>query len=80
MKTRAIVLLLVVALALTGCAGLTAREKGALVGGSGGAALGAIIGAAAGNAGIGAAIGGPVGLLGGYLVGDKFFSTDSGRK
>ena len=80
MKARAIVLFLVVALVLTGCAGLTAREKGALVGGSGGAALGAIIGAAAGNAGIGAAIGGPVGLLGGYLVGYNFFSTDSGRK
>lgn len=80
MKTRGIVVLLVVALAVTGCAGLTAREKGALVGGGGGAALGAIIGAAAGNAGVGAAIGGPVGLLGGYLVGDKFFTTDPGRK
>jgi len=77
---KTIVLLVLVALATTGCAGLTAREKGALVGGSGGAAAGALFGAAAGNAAIGAAIGGPVGLLGGYLLGDKFFRDDPGRK
>lgn len=77
---RMIVLLLLVALVTTGCAGLTAREKGALVGGSGGAAAGALFGAAAGNAAIGAAIGGPVGLLGGYLLGDRFFRDDPGRK
>jgi hypothetical protein len=77
---RMIVLLLVVGLATAGCAGLTAREKGALVGGSGGAAAGALFGAAAGNAAIGAAIGGPVGLLGGYLLGDRFFRDDPGRK
>jgi hypothetical protein len=79
MKRMAVLLLLVV-LATTGCAGLTAREKAALVGGSGGAAAGALFGAAAGNAAIGAAIGGPVGLLGGYLLGDKFFKDDPGRR
>lgn len=77
---KTIVLILLVALATTGCAGLTAREKGALVGGAGGAAGGALLGAAAGNAAIGAAIGGPVGLLGGYLLGDRFFRNDPGRK
>jgi hypothetical protein len=77
---KIIVLLLLVALATAGCAGLTAQEKGALVGGSGGAAAGALFGAAAGNAAIGAAIGGPVGLLGGYLLGDRFFRDDPGRK
>lgn len=77
---KMIVLLLVVALAATGCAGLTAREKGALVGGSGGAAAGALFGAAAGSAAVGAAIGGPVGLLGGYLLGDRIFRDDPGRK
>jgi hypothetical protein len=41
---------------------------------------GALLGAAAGNAALGAIIGGPVGLLGGYLLGDKFFRDDPGRK
>ncbi len=80
MRMRLTILFLVVALATTGCAGLTAREKGALVGGAGGAAGGALFGAAAGNAAIGAAIGGPVGLVGGYLLGSKFFRDDPGRK
>ena len=44
------------------------------------AAGGALIGAAAGSAAIGAAIGGPVGLVGGYLLGKKFFKDDAGRK
>jgi hypothetical protein len=78
---KGIVLLLLVALLTAGCAGgLTAREKGALVGGAGGAAGGALIGAAAGSAAVGAAIGGPVGLLGGYLLGDRFFRDDPGRR
>lgn len=77
---KVIVLLLLVALVTTGCAGLTAREQGALVGGAGGAAGGALLGAAAGNAALGAAIGGPVGLLGGYLIGDHFFRDDPRRK
>ena len=77
---KMIVLILLVAVATAGCAGLTAREKGGLVGGSAGAAGGALLGAAAGNAAIGAAIGGPLGLLGGYLLGDRFFKNDPGRK
>ncbi len=77
---RMTILILLVAVATAGCAGLTAREKGALVGGAGGAAGGALLGAAAGNAALGAIIGGPVGLLGGYLLGDKFFRDDPGRR
>ena len=74
---KKIVLLFVLVAVLTaGCAGLTAREKGAIAGGAGGAAGGALIGAAAGNAAIGAAIGGPFGLIGGYLLGDRFFRSD----
>lgn len=42
----------------------------------GGAAGGALLGAAAANAALRVAIGGPVGLLGGYLLGDKFFWDD----
>ncbi len=79
MKKLAI-LFLVVAVLTSGCAGLTAREKGALVGGAGGASAGALFGWAAGNAALGAAIGGPVGLLGGYLLGDKIFKSDPGRR
>ncbi len=74
------ILLFVVAILTTGCAGLTAREKGALVGGAGGASAGALFGWAAGNAALGAAIGGPVGLLGGYFLGDKIFKSDPGRR
>ncbi len=77
---KVVLLIVLVAVFTAGCAGLTAREKGALVGGAGGAASGALFGAAAGNAALGAAIGGPVGLLGGYLLGDRFFKTDPGRK
>lgn len=77
---KMIVLLLLIGVATSGCAGLTAREKGALVGGAGGAAGGALLGAAAGSAAVGAAIAGPVGLVGGYLLGDKFFRDDPGRR
>lgn len=76
---KMLVLVLVISLGATGCAGLSAREKGALVGGSGGAAGGALLGAAAGNAALGAIIGGPVGLLGGYFLGPKIFKDDPGR-
>jgi hypothetical protein len=79
MKKLAILVLLVAVLT-AGCAGLSAREKGALVGGAGGASAGALFGAAAGNAALGAAIGGPVGLLGGYLLGNRFFKNDPGRR
>jgi osmotically inducible lipoprotein OsmB len=75
---RLVLLLALIALVGTGCAGLTAQEKGSLAGGAGGAAGGALIGAAAGSAAIGAAIGGPVGLIGGYLLGDYFFTSDKG--
>jgi osmotically inducible lipoprotein OsmB len=79
MKKLAILVLLVAVLT-AGCAGLSAREKGALVGGAGGASAGALFGAAAGNAALGAANGGPVGLLGGYLLGNRFFKNDPGRR
>ncbi len=80
---RLVALALLLSMALltaTGCSGLTAREKGALVGGAGGAGVGAALGAAGGNAALGAIVGGPVGLLGGYLLGDKIFQTDPGRR
>jgi len=45
-------------------------EKGAVVGGAGGAALGAIIGKQLGNTGAGAAIGAVGGLAAGSLIGN----------
>jgi len=45
---------------------LTTREKGALLGGAGGAGIGALAGG-----GKGAAIGGAAGALGGAVVGDQ---------
>jgi hypothetical protein len=54
-------------LATVGCSEpLTTREKGALLGGAGGAGIGALAGG-----GKGAAIGGAVGALGGAVVGDQ---------
>jgi uncharacterized protein YcfJ len=45
---------------------LTTREKGALLGGAGGAGIGALAGG-----GKGAAIGGAAGAIGGAVVGDQ---------
>ena len=77
---KVLVVVCALTLGIAGCAGLTAREKGGLVGGAAGASGGALLGAAAGNAALGAVIGGPVGLLGGYLLGDHFFQDDAGRR
>jgi hypothetical protein len=59
-------------LTILGCAGgpMTTREKGAAIGGLGGAAAGGLIGTAFGHPGAGAAIGGGVGLGAGALIGD----------
>jgi osmotically inducible lipoprotein OsmB len=67
MKRTGTVLLMLAALSLTGCAGMTDTQQRTLTGGAGGAAGGALVGAIAGNAGWGAAIGGAAGLAGGYI-------------
>ena len=64
---RAGVLAIVVAIWLSGCAGMSDTQQRTLTGGAGGAAGGAAIGALAGSAGLGAAIGGAAGLAGGYI-------------
>ncbi len=64
---RMAVLILVAALFLGGCSGMSYTEQRVLSGGAIGAAGGAVIGAAAGSPATGAAIGGGAGLLGGYL-------------
>lgn len=69
------------AVLLGGCSGLTAREKGAIAGGAGGAGAGALIGGVSGgSAGAGALLGGAGGALGGYFLGDKIFKDDPSRR
>jgi hypothetical protein len=70
MKT-VVVLALVLAVALGGCAGMTPTQQRMLSGGAIGAGAGSIIGWAAGAPAAGAAIGGGAGVLGGYLY-DQF--------
>jgi osmotically inducible lipoprotein OsmB len=69
MRNLAIGLVVVVLIAIGGCAGMTETRQRTLTGGAAGAAGGAVIGAIAGNAGLGAAIGAGTGLLGGFLYG-----------
>jgi outer membrane lipoprotein SlyB len=63
----------VAALLGAGCAAgpWTTREKGAAIGGLGGAAAGGIIGSAVGHPVAGALIGGGLGLGAGTLIGDQ---------
>ena len=67
---KSICVALCAALVLAGC-NWNNTQKGAAIGGGGGAALGAIVGALAGNTAIGAVIGGAVGAGAGALIGKK---------
>jgi hypothetical protein len=64
-----IVIAILAAINLAGCAGLSDTQQRTVTGGLGGSAAGAAIGAMAGNAGLGAAIGAAAGTAGGYLYG-----------
>jgi hypothetical protein len=64
---KAMICLIIVALALGGCSGMSTTQQRVLSGGAIGASSGALIGWAAGSPAAGAAIGGGAGLLGGYL-------------
>jgi uncharacterized membrane protein len=66
MKTT-VILLLLAALVVGGCSGMSYTEQRVLSGGAIGAGSGALIGAAAGAPGTGAAIGAGAGVVGGYL-------------
>lgn len=77
---RITALSVVLALSLSGCAGMTDTERRAGTGTVVGAAGGAAIGAMAGNAGMGAAIGAGVGLLGGMVYDQNRKAYDQGRR
>jgi len=64
---RAAVLLLVAAMLIGGCSGMSNTQQRTLSGGAIGASSGALIGWAAGCPACGAAIGGGAGLAGGYI-------------
>jgi osmotically inducible lipoprotein OsmB len=64
---KAVILIMVMALVLGGCSGMSNTTQRTLSGGAIGASSGALIGWAAGSPAAGAAIGGGAGLLGGYL-------------
>lgn len=64
---KSLALILVMAMFLGGCSGMSYTEQRTLSGGAIGAASGALIGAAAGSPGTGAAIGAGAGVLGGFL-------------
>jgi len=64
-------LIILAAVALVGCAGLTDRQQRVLTGGALGAGGGAAIGALSGGDPLtGAVIGGAAGAVGGALIGD----------
>jgi uncharacterized membrane protein len=64
---KAVILLMVVALAVGGCSGMSSTQQRVLSGGAIGAGSGALIGWAAGSPAAGAAIGAGAGALGGFL-------------
>lgn len=55
---------------LAGCAGMSRKEKGALIGAGSGAVLGGVIGKQAGNTALGAILGAAVGGAAGAYIGD----------
>jgi hypothetical protein len=80
MKKISLVVILVIGVALSGCAGMSDTEKRTLGGGAIGAGTGALIGAMAGEAGWGAAIGAAAGLAGGYIYDQNEKSKEAAYK
>jgi osmotically inducible lipoprotein OsmB len=64
---KSLACVVILAVFVCGCAGLSYTEQRMLTGGALGAAGGAVIGGAAGSAATGAAVGGGAGVIGGYL-------------
>lgn len=67
MRNLKLPVVIVAALMLAGCAGMSDTQRRTATGAGAGAATGALIGSFSANAGKGALIGAGVGALGGYL-------------
>lgn len=67
MKYLVIILMLILTLGLSGCAGMSDTEQRTLSGGAIGTGVGAVVGAISGHTVWGAAIGAVAGSAGGYL-------------
>jgi len=77
MKIKTLVLLLTLALVITGCESMGPKtETGAVAGGALGAAAGGIIGYQTGHPLVGAGIGAAIGALGGGLIGNTMDKKD----
>ncbi len=68
---KKLISLLLLSVLIGSVSGCTTTQKGAAVGGLGGAALGGIIGHQSGHGAEGAVIGGAVGAISGALVGEQ---------
>lgn len=69
-KTLAILMILVLAVSVTGCGSWSKKDKGALIGAITGAAAGAAIGDKAGNTAVGAILGAVIGGAAGAYIGN----------
>jgi uncharacterized protein YcfJ len=76
MAGRLIVGSLIAASGFAGCQNMNSTQKGAVIGGAGGAGLGAIVGKQLGNTGAGAAIGALAGTATGALAGNAKDEAD----
>lgn len=72
MKMIRILVVLVLAVVMLGCVGMSSRQQGTLSGGAIGAGGGALLGGlSGGRPAVGAVLGGAAGALTGYILGDQ---------
>lgn len=72
MKTIKYIIVIVLALGLAGCAGMSPRQQRTVTGGAIGAGGGALLtGIAGGRPAVGAVLGGAAGALTGYILGGR---------
>jgi uncharacterized membrane protein len=67
MKKLSLIVILIISLAIGGCAGMSDTQQRTLSGAAIGTAAGGVVGAVAGNTGLGMAVGAAAGAGGGYL-------------
>ena len=72
MKSANYLALIILAVSICGCAGMSSRQQTTLSGGAIGAGGGALLGGLAGGSpAVGAVLGGAAGALTGYILGDQ---------